>query len=68
MTLLKCLTSARFYLFKKPCQLTITTTYIISMSILHKDTILTSKAAGLQPPSLPSMMNIYLGSHLLIRY
>ena len=56
MTLLKCLTSARFYLlFKKPCQLTITTTYIISMSILHRDTMLTSKAAGLQPPSLPSM-------------
>ena len=29
--------------------------YIISMSILHRYTILTSKAAGLQPPSLPLM-------------
>ena len=59
MTLLKCLTSARFYLFKKPCHLTITTTYIISASI-YRDTMLTSKAAaGLQPPSLPTM-NKYL--------
>ena len=58
MTLLKCLTSVRFFLFKKPCQLIIITTYIISMSI-YRDAMLTSKAAGLQPPSLPTM-NIYL--------